>query len=139
NALLQSGDVRSGKVPADPLRPHGGGSVLEVRTYLSTATRTLSLASAQRARKRDTAELARARRARDLSHLRRADSGPRRSGRKRHGYSDRQAATLHGLRRRAAPVPSAGACGLRHDESGLDQRPTLSRSAPTARLGERIG
>ena len=50
-------------------------------------------------------------------HRRRAHSGPRRSRRRRHGHSDRQARALHRLRRRSAAILPADHARCRDQQS----------------------
>ena len=60
------------------------------------------------------AQLAGQGRARHLRDRRRPHPRPGRPGRQRHGHPHRQAAALHGLRRRAAAVPAADVPRRRH-------------------------
>ena len=46
-----------------------------------------------------------------------------------HGHPDRQAAALHGVRRRAAQLPAAGVARHRHDQRRAPRRSALSRPA----------
>ena len=67
-----------------------------------------------------------------LRHRRRPDSRPGRPRRQRHGDSHRQAATLHGLRRRAAAVSTADVSRRGHQQRAVPARSAVSGPAQDA-------
>ena len=137
DAVLPHLDVGSRPLPADRLRPDRRRGLPEVRPHLPAPARHVRLDQPQGTREGDPAQLAREGRSLHLRDQRRAHPGPRRSRRQRHGHPDRQAAALHGVRRRAAAGPAADGARFRHQQREPAQRPALSGSAPPARLRRR--
>ena len=116
DAVLPDVDVRSRALPADRLRPDRRRSLLEIRPHLPPPARHVHLDQAQGPGEGDPAQLAGEGRALHLRHQRRAHPRPGRSRRQRHGHSDRQAAALHRLRRRAAAGAAPDGARFRHQQ-----------------------
>ena len=114
----------------DAGRLHAGGrrSVPEVLAHLPAAARTLHRLRAARPDRPDSREPSDSA-GRDRRHRRRTDPRPRRSGRRRHGDSDRQAQPLHRVCRNPAAPDAADHARRRHRQRRAAERPAVSRHA----------
>ena len=121
-------DVRPRAVPAAGLYADRRRGMPAVRPHHAPSQRPLPVNRAQGPRAGNSAELAGARRALHRGYQRTANSGARRSRRKRHGHSYRQTGALHRMRRRAAGIHAARSDRLRHEQRVAAARPALPRT-----------